>query len=212
MERGLRGSFAQGARDIDHTRAHMADMEKASQRERHALADGFEREMRHLVDALTSSVDSLEVAATAAEDVEQTTATASSIAQNSEELSTSIFEISRQGDFSTDAVTSMAIDIQNAQKAVAELEEVAASVDRVIVFIRGIAGQTNLLALNATIEAARAGEAGRGFAVVAGEVKALANQSANATQEIANQIEEMQQATQSTVASITAISQQVQDL
>lgn len=139
----------------------MADMEKASQRERHALADGFEREMGHLVDALTSSADSLEVAATAAEDVEQTTATASSIAQNSEELSTSIFEISRQGDFSTDAVTSMAIDIQNAQKAVAELEEAAASVDRVIVFIRGIAGQTNLLALNATIEAARAGEAGR---------------------------------------------------
>ena len=68
-------------------------------------------------------------------------------------------------------------------------------IDEVVGFIRTIAGQTNLLALNATIEAARAGEAGRGFAVVASEVKALATQTAKATEEISSQIAEVQSAT-----------------
>jgi phage host-nuclease inhibitor protein Gam len=71
--------------------------------------------------------------------------------------------------------------------------------------ISEIASQTNLLALNATIEAARAGEAGRGFAVVASEVKSLAEQTAKATSEIAQQITEIQEATRESVTSISAI-------
>ena len=81
----------------------------------------------------------------------------------------------------------------------------AQHIDEVVGFIRNIAGQTNLLALNATIEAARAGDAGRGFAVVASEVKALAIQTAKATEEISSQIAEVQLATKRAVDNVGAI-------
>ena len=81
----------------------------------------------------------------------------------------------------------------------------AQKIGEVVRLISDIAGQTNLLALNATIEAARAGEAGRGFAVVASEVKALAGQTARATEDISNQITEIQVATGQVVTAIAAI-------
>ena len=85
------------------------------------------------------------------------------------------------------------------------LATAAQRIDEVVGFIRSIAGQTNLLALNATIEAARAGEAGRGFAVVASEVKALATQTAKATEEISSQIAEVQSAAKRAVDNVGAI-------
>jgi methyl-accepting chemotaxis protein len=88
----------------------------------------------------------------------------------------------------------------------------AQHIDEVVGFIRTIAGQTNLLALNATIEAARAGEAGRGFAVVASEVKALAIQTAKATEEISSQIAEVQSATKRAVDNVGAIADIMKDI
>ena len=81
----------------------------------------------------------------------------------------------------------------------------AGAIGDVVKLINEIASQTNLLALNATIEAARAGEAGKGFAVVAGEVKALASQTATATEEISSQIRAIQTTTRDAVAAIERI-------
>ena len=92
-----------------------------------------------------------------------------------------------------------------ANETIGALASSAKHIDEVVGFIRTIAGQTNLLALNATIEAARAGEAGRGFAVVASEVKALAIQTAKATEEISAQIADVQSATRLAVDNVGAI-------
>ena len=92
---------------------------------------------------------------------------------------------------------------------VGELSKAAARIGDVVELINTIAGQTNLLALNATIEAARAGESGRGFAVVASEVKALANQTAKATEEISAQVAAMQASTSDAVVSIGGITETI---
>jgi methyl-accepting chemotaxis protein len=99
-----------------------------------------------------------------------------------------------------------------ANETIGALASSAKHIDEVVGFIRTIAGQTNLLALNATIEAARAGEAGRGFAVVASEVKALAIQTAKATEEISAQITEVQSATQRAVENVGAITTIMSDI
>ena len=99
-----------------------------------------------------------------------------------------------------------------ANETIGALASSAQHIDEVVGFIRNIAGQTNLLALNATIEAARAGEAGRGFAVVASEVKALAIQTAKATEEISAQIAEVQSATRQAVDNVGAITSIMGDI
>jgi methyl-accepting chemotaxis protein len=99
-----------------------------------------------------------------------------------------------------------------ANESIEALASSAKQIDEVVGFIRTIAGQTNLLALNATIEAARAGEAGRGFAVVASEVKALAIQTAKATEEISAQIAEVQSATRQAVENVGAITTIMSDI
>jgi methyl-accepting chemotaxis protein len=99
-----------------------------------------------------------------------------------------------------------------ANETMGALANSAKHIDEVVGFIRTIAGQTNLLALNATIEAARAGEAGRGFAVVASEVKALAIQTAKATEEISSQIAEVQSATRQAVDNVGAIAAIMKDI
>src|SRR3546814_12812307 len=88
----------------------------------------------------------------------------------------------------------------------------AHKIGEVVKMITDIAEQTNLLALNATIEAARAGEAGKGFAVVAGEVKGLATQTAKATEDIASQIKEIQNATNDAVTAIKDITATIAEI
>jgi methyl-accepting chemotaxis protein len=111
-----------------------------------------------------------------------------------EELAASIGEIAGQASKSKDVAVRAVAEARRTAQTMTELDDAAARIGEVVGLIQAIAGQTNLLALNATIEAARAGEAGRGFAVVASEVKSLAGETAQATEEIAQQIGAIQSA------------------
>ena len=103
-------------------------------------------------------------------------------------------------------------DARQSGETVTVLNDSVARIGSVIELIRSVASQTNLLALNATIEAARAGEAGRGFSVVAAEVKALAEQTARATDEIASHIQAIQSATHAAVGSMQAFSGRIGEI
>ena len=143
---------------------------------------------------------------------EQATSNVQTVAVATEELSASVMEIGRQMEQSTRIAAQAVTEAEATTTAVLGLAEMARNVDNVVKIISDIAGQTNLLALNATIEAARAGDAGKGFAVVASEVKALANRTAKATEEISQQINEMQTATGTSVTRIEAIGQTIGEM
>jgi methyl-accepting chemotaxis protein len=125
-----------------------------------------------------------------------------SVAAATEEMAVSINEISNQVARISVSVKAAVDRAAETDAKVAGLSEAANRIGDVVRIIAGIAGQTNLLALNATIEAARAGEAGRGFAVVAEEVKALATQTARATEQIGSQIAAIRDATGGAVSAM----------
>lgn len=114
------------------------------------------------------------------------------VASATEELGASISEIGNQMTRSSEVNQKAAEQAGDANDLMVELEHSSSAIGDVVKLITDIAEQTNLLALNATIEAARAGDAGKGFAVVASEVKSLANQTANATEQITIQIAAVQ--------------------
>ena len=143
---------------------------------------------------------------------DQATDNVNTVAAAAEELSASISEIARQVGKSSQIAAAAVRQAGETSTTMRTLAQAADRIGEVVRLINDIASQTNLLALNATIEAARAGEAGKGFAVVASEVKSLANQTASATEDIKNQVTEIQNVAAQAVDAITSIDTTIREI
>ncbi|EKV29174.1 methyl-accepting chemotaxis sensory transducer [Caenispirillum salinarum AK4] len=217
--------FKEHAEANQRMEAERAEMARKAEEERRSLMQGLADDFENTVGGIVASVSAAstqmkqtaEGMASAADDAsrqanfvanasEEASSNVQTVAAASEELHASIAEIGRQVSQSSNIAHDAVREAQRTDEMVRGLAEAATKIGTVVAMITDIAEQTNLLALNATIEAARAGDAGKGFAVVAHEVKALANQTSNATGQISAQITEIQNATQDTVDAIGSIS------
>jgi methyl-accepting chemotaxis protein/PAS domain-containing protein len=169
--------------------------------------------MRSTAKALSaSSGETSQRAAGAVHASNEASANVGAAAAAANELLSSIAEISRQLTQATELIKSAVAEAHSTNDEIVGLARAAQEIGDVVKLIQQVAGQTNLLALNATIEAARAGDSGRGFAVVASEVKALAVQTAKATEQIAAQIAAVQTSTSSTVEAIRRNTERMQEI
>jgi methyl-accepting chemotaxis protein len=208
------------ARRLEAEQREEQARKEARQRAVESSIAEFDGQVREALDTLTAASTEMHataesMSATAEETSRQATAVAATsdeasanvqtVAAATEELHSSISEISRQVTQSAGIANTAVIEADRTNATIQGLAATAQKIGEVVTLIQNIASQTNLLALNATIEAARAGEAGKGFAVVASEVKALANQTAKATEDISAQITAIQGETGHAVEAIKAI-------
>jgi methyl-accepting chemotaxis protein len=191
--------------------------------EKVALTDSLAQAARQLSSAaqelnatatqLTSNSEETTAQANAAHtSAEEVSRGVETVATNTEEMNASIKEIARNANEASSHSKDTQKQAESTNETITKLGKSSQEIGNVIKVISSIAQQTNLLALNATIEAARAGEAGRGFAVVANEVKELAKQTANATEEITNKINAIQHDSSGAVSAIKTITYSIEKL
>ena len=217
--------FRENALRVQSMESAQAGMKLKAEQDRKAamaeVADSFEQAVGRIIEVVSSASSEIERASagltstanknhalstTAASASDRSSSNMQSVASASEEMATSVGEIGRQVQQSESVTQEAVRQAEQTNERINDLSQSAGRIGEVVKMIAAVAEQTNLLALNATIEAARAGEAGRGFAVVASEVKALAAQTAKATEEIGAQITQMQSATEQSVSAIKKIS------
>ena len=220
--------FKDAAIRSEQVSSEAAERERRSEEEKQQamqkMAKEFETNVGQVVETVSTSAATMQSTAqsmsTAAErtnsqvaDVaaasEQSALNVQTVASATEELSSSIREISRQVSSSLQANEDAVLKADLSHQTIEKLVASAQRIGEVVELISDVAEQTNLLALNATIEAARAGDAGKGFAVVASEVKNLANQTAQATEEIREQIADIQDATRQAATAIAEVGESI---
>jgi|TARA_R110002072_G_scaffold9326_24_gene45572 methyl-accepting chemotaxis protein len=216
----FRQSLANGEEERRRNETERQAALDARRRDMLALAGSFEASVSAVVETVSSSATEMQSTAGSMTDTareasrqaeavsvasNETSGSVSTAASAAQELSASVDEIGRQVTRSNEIAQDAMDRARHSNDQVETLAAAAQKIGEVVHLIQDIAEQTNLLALNATIEAARAGDAGRGFAVVANEVKSLATQTAQATEEIASQIGGMQAVTGEAVGAIQSI-------
>lgn len=178
-----------------------------------ANAGSATEQMSNNINTMASASEEMSVnATTVSSAAEQLSRNMNMVASAVEEMTVSINDVAKNAKEASAISNNAAKMASTATNTMNMLGKAAREIGNVTVVIKRIAEQTNLLALNATIEAASAGAAGKGFAVVANEIKELANQSAQAAEDIANKIEGVQANTSEAVKVIADVSQIIQSI
>lgn len=223
--------FKQGLIEKQQMEANSALAKKRAEEEKRRamqeLAKTFDNQVGGLIESLASASTQLQATAqnmrgiadetsrssqTVATSSEQSSANVNTVASAMEEMSASISEIAMQVTNVKAKSNDTSSNARSTNEKVENLSALVNNIGEVVVAIQDIAEQTNLLALNATIEAARAGEAGKGFAVVADEVKKLATETAQKTEEINSRISDIQMATHESVDAMDIIIKNIAEI